>query len=315
MSEAVAAFQETRDTGRTVNDLEAVILGAGNLNLIYWMRGDFRRAREEAATANAAAERFEAPEFAIEAPSDMGLLTFYSGHWDDARRYLARAQEAARSFGLSAANIIMGIEGVVSLVADGHDDALQARARLERVAEQAEREDDTPLLWLIQPALAEDELVAGRPESARARLRYVSELHGAESVKALPIVPLLAWAEAEMGDMERAEALLAECASSATTAEHNLALVDALRVRALLATRRERWQAAADALEQSLALARPMPWPYAVAKALYAYGLLHAARGAPEQARARYTEARAILQTLGERPYTARIAEALGRLD
>jgi tetratricopeptide (TPR) repeat protein len=319
MSEALAAFRETRDTGQAVNDLEAVILGAGSLNLIYQMRGDFRRAREEAATVNAAAERLADPEFAIEAPTGMALLAFYSGQWDEARRYLARAQEVARSFGLSASNIVMGVEGVISLVADSQEDrddhALQARPRLERVGEQAERVDDAPLLWYVQPALAEDELVAGRPEAARARLRHVAALPSAKNAEALPIVPLLAWAEADTGDMERAEALLADCVSRATAAEHNFALVDALRVRALLATRRERWQEAADALNQSLALARPMPYPYAVAKALYAYGLLHAARGEPELARVRYTEALAILQTFGERPYAARVREALGRLD
>jgi tetratricopeptide (TPR) repeat protein len=313
--EAFAAFQETRDTGQAVNDLEAVILGAGNLSHIYQRRGDIRQAREEAAITMAAAERLADPEFAIEAPTGMALLAFYSGQWDDTRRYLARAQEFARSFGISAPHFTTGVEGVVSLAADDPEGALETRARLERVAEQAEREDDTPLLWLIQPALAEDELVAGRPESARARLRHATALHGADSVEALHIVPLLAWAEAETGDLERAEALLADCVSRATALEHNLALVDALRVRALLATRRESWQEAADALEQSLALARPMPWPYAVAKALYAYGLLHAARGAPEQARARYAEALAILQTLGERPYAARIREALARLE
>lgn len=316
MSEAVTAFQETRDTGRAVNDLEAVIHGAGNLSHIYRMRGDFRRALEEATTTMAAAERLADPEFALEAPAEEALLAFYSGQWDDARRYLARAQEVTRSFGLSASNLATGVEGIVSLATDDQEGrARETRARLERVAEQAERQDDTPLLWLIQPALAEDELVAGRPESARVRLRHVTELHGAESVEALPIVPLLAWAEAETGDMECAEALLADCISHATAAEHHLALADALRVRALLATRRERWQEAADALEQSLALAQPMPWPYTVAKALYAYGQLHAARGAPEQARARYTEALTILQALGERPYAARIREALARLE
>jgi tetratricopeptide (TPR) repeat protein len=318
MSEAVAAFQETRDTGQAVNDLEAVIHGAGNLSLIYQMRGDFRRAREEVVTMMAAAERLADPEFAIEAPTGMALLAFYSGQWDDARRYLARAQEVARAFGLSAPTVIMEIEGIVSLAMDAREDrddqALQTRARLEQVVEQAEREDDTTFLWRIQPALAEDELLAGRPEAARARLRHIAAQPDADGIEALPFVPLLAWAEAETGDLERAEALLMDCVSRATAAQHHLALVDALRVSALLATQRERWQEAADTLEQSLALAQPMPYPYAVAKALYAYGLLHAARGAPEQARARYTEALAILQTLGERPYAARIRVALGRL-
>ncbi|HEX8732210.1 MAG TPA: AAA family ATPase [Ktedonobacterales bacterium] len=316
LPEAIAALQETRDTGQAVDDLEAVILGASNLGIIYRMRGDLLRAREENAIALAAAERFETPEFAIEAPTEMALQAYYSGQWDDARRYLARAEEVARSFGISNSNTIMGIGGIVALATDNQEDlALQTRARLERVIEQAEHDGDTTLLWYVQPVFAENELLAGRPDSACARLRHLAELPGAETIEALPMFPTLAWAKAETGDLERAEALLADCVSRATAAGNNLALVDALRVRSLLAMRRERWQEAADAIEQSLALARPMPYPYAVAKTHYTCGLLHAARGAPELARARYTEALAILDTLGERPYAARVTEALGRLD
>ncbi|MDE3230535.1 MAG: hypothetical protein KGO05_11700, partial [Chloroflexota bacterium] len=210
----------------------------------------------------------------------------------------------------------LGVEGVVALATDRQEDqALQTRTRLERVVEQAESEGDTTLLWYVQPMFAESELVAGRPGSACARLRHLAELPGAATIEALPIFPPLAWAEAETGDLERAEALLADGISRATATGHNLALTDALRVRSLLAMRRERWQEAADAIEQSLALARAMPYPYAVAKAHYTCGLLHAARGEPELARARYAEALAILDALGERPYAARVTEALGRLD
>jgi hypothetical protein len=106
----------------------------------------------------------------------------------------------------------------------------------------------------------------------------MAELPGAESTESLPLTPLLAWAEAETGDLERADALLVDSAARATTMEHQLALVDTYRVRALLETQRGRWQEAVEAVEQSLALARPMPDPYAVAKALHAYGRLEAAR-------------------------------------
>ncbi len=69
-----------------------------------------------------------------------------------------------------------------------------------------------------------------------------------------------------------------------------------------------------DALDEALALARAMPYPYAEAKALYVYGLLHATRGEQRQARARLEEALALLARLGERMYAERAEQALAAL-
>jgi ATP/maltotriose-dependent transcriptional regulator MalT len=277
--EAIAALKETRDTGHAINDVEGVLHGASNLSGIYRMQGDFIQASEQAAIAMTAAVRYGVPEFAIVSPADRGLLAYFTGDWDEARRYLARAEEIARSFGYCTSNMIVGIEGIVALATDREKDQKdQTRARMERVAEQAEQEHDVTLLRMVQAGLAEKELVAGGAEAARARLRHMAELPGAESTESLPLTPLLAWAEAETGDLERADALLVDSAARATTMEHQLALVDTYRVRALLETQRGRWQEAVEAVEQSLALARPMPYPYAVAKALHAYGRLEAAR-------------------------------------
>jgi hypothetical protein len=82
----------------------------------------------------------------------------------------------------------------------------------------------------------------------------------------------------------------------------------------LLALRHERWGDVAAALEESLALCRAMPYPYAEAKALSVYGQLYAARGEPERAREQYQAARAILSRLGERLYAERIERALAAL-
>ncbi len=88
-------------------------------------------------------------------------------------------------------------------------------------------------------------------------------------------------------------------------------LVDALRIKALLATRQGRWEEAEAALKEVLALCQAMPYPYAEAKALYVYGQLHEAKGEPERARERYEQALAICNRLGERLYAERIEGAL----
>jgi len=89
------------------------------------------------------------------------------------------------------------------------------------------------------------------------------------------------------------------------------ALADALRVQALLCLQQHRWDEAQAALEEAIALCRAMPYPYAEAKALYVYGLLHQAKGEPTQARERLEAALAILNRLGERLYAEQVEQAL----
>jgi tetratricopeptide (TPR) repeat protein len=82
-------------------------------------------------------------------------------------------------------------------------------------------------------------------------------------------------------------------------------------VRALCAIERREWLVATDALEQALALCRAMPYPYAEAKARYAYGQLWLAMGEPEHAREQFEQALAICDRLGERMYGTVIEKAL----
>lgn len=82
---------------------------------------------------------------------------------------------------------------------------------------------------------------------------------------------------------------VAACGMRPTTA-------NALRIRALGALRRQ------------------IGYPYREAKVLCTWGQLHASRGEPELARARFQEALAILTRLGERLYAGHIERALGDL-
>jgi hypothetical protein len=93
--------------------------------------------------------------------------------------------------------------------------------------------------------------------------------------------------------------------------------VDALRVQAMVAARQEQWQEAEQALEEGIALARSMPYPYAEAWLLHLSGRLHVQVRKPETARERLTTALTIFQRLGarkdieqvERDLAARAAE------
>ena len=85
-------------------------------------------------------------------------------------------------------------------------------------------------------------------------------------------------------------------------------------MRAMIAVRRQDWERAAGSLEEGLALARGMPYPYAEARLLHVAGSLRAEQGAPEAARERWEEALAGFTRLGARADRARTAQALRAL-
>jgi hypothetical protein len=91
-------------------------------------------------------------------------------------------------------------------------------------------------------------------------------------------------------------------------------LVDGLRVRAMLAIQRRQWEAAQADVDEAIALAGAMPYPYAEAKALWVYGQLEMARGEPAVAREQFKQALAICDRLGEGLYRPRIEQDLAPL-
>jgi hypothetical protein len=75
-----------------------------------------------------------------------------------------------------------------------------------------------------------------------------------------------------------------------------------------------RWDVASAALDEALARTRAMPYPYAEAKALWAYGRLELARENPAAAQKRFTQALVICEQLGEGLYRKQIARDLREL-
>ncbi|MFL5336619.1 MAG: tetratricopeptide repeat protein [Geminicoccaceae bacterium] len=90
--------------------------------------------------------------------------------------------------------------------------------------------------------------------------------------------------------------------------------MDALRVQALVAIRQEHWDKARRSLEEALALARSLGYPYGEARALLMYGLLHAHMGEKEPAREWLEAALAIFRRLGARKDAARTEQTIADL-
>jgi hypothetical protein len=129
------------------------------------------------------------------------------------------------------------------------------------------------------------------------------------------ILPVLAWAQLEAGDLEQAEGTVADAVRRARLGSCRLGLVHALRVQAQVLLTLERWAEAARSLEEGLALARSMPYPHGEGRLLQVYSLLHARKGEPAQAQARLDAALAIFTRLGARTDMERVARDRGSID
>jgi tetratricopeptide (TPR) repeat protein/transcriptional regulator with XRE-family HTH domain len=289
------------------------------LNHMAWVddvTGQFEQAWRRFDRAVAVAERLGDPALLASVLCNRGDIDFSCGKWERADHDFERASAIARQIGISWVSPFPPVAHGVLLLARGQWGS--ASHQIEVAIDLAERTANVEVLRWAHSAVAERELLQGRPDAIRAarkRLEGLLDRHGHEEVDVTRILPLLAWACIETGDEERARALLAQAETRARALNLRPALALTLRIQALVATRQSRWQAAETALEEALALCRAMPHPYAEAKTLYSYGLTYLARHEPEDARKRLAAALVILRRLGERLYSVQIERALSKLE
>jgi hypothetical protein len=197
-------------------------------------------------------------------------------------------------------------------LAEGQGDA--ATHYLEEAISAVGRSWNLQALRPAHAVLAERDLLEGHPERVHARLLPLLDRLGVQELKATNLLPLLAWAHLELGEMAAAAELVAQAVTRAQAQDNKLALVDALRVAAMVALHQERRAAADTALVEGLDLARAMPHPYAEARLLHLYGDLHVQQGETALARERLEAALAIFQRLGARQDLERVERAIEEL-
>jgi tetratricopeptide (TPR) repeat protein len=293
-------------TGHLLILLDALI----NLGWVCQPLGEYLQAQAYQERALSLAERLGSRAQVVFLTYGHGLTAFSLGDWKEARddfECAARlAASAERSW--SSAHPSHGL-GLLAL-AQGQE---AARGSLEEAALLAERERDLLVLWWVQGALAEDDLLAGQNASAATRLVTFSGPTTGESIFVKGHLPLVAWAELELGEVQEAQARLEGVIALARQERMRPTLAEALRVQGLLLSRQGRWAEAEAALEEALALCRAMAAPYAEAKTLYFAGQLYQAKGEPKQGRERLEAALEILNTLGERLYARQVEQVLAR--
>jgi hypothetical protein len=159
--------------------------------------------------------------------------------------------------------------------------------------------------------LAEIDVRAGHPERARARLAPPLDAATRDEADVSLILAPCAWAHLELGDKASAATIVDQAIRQSRAQNDRFTLVDALRVQAMVAIRQQRRTEAEQALEEVLTLARRMPYPYAEARLLHLYGLLHLQQKEPGRAAGRLETALAIFRGLGARWDAAQVEEAL----
>ena len=125
------------------------------------------------------------------------------------------------------------------------------------------------------------------------------------------LLPRLAWAHLELGDVGDGEEVAQQAVERAWSQRYHLALADALRVQGVGMATTGHQEEAIGVLEKAVALCHAMPYPYAEARALHEWGRIHGARGESGPARERLQAALHIFCRLGARPYIERTEQAL----
>jgi transposase/transcriptional regulator with XRE-family HTH domain len=312
LGEALQAGQEALPRTELLGDWLCLTQAHRYLAEIHILYGALETGQEHVARALASATALGGTAQLSLALSYQAWIALLRGEWHAARAALEQALALSGQIeGWQTAPYAQLFLARLSL-AEG-DWAAAATAGGEATTLARGTGDLQGLRW-ASGVLAELEILEGRPEAARARLVPLLDRPGLREYDVTMLLPVLGWAQLELGQPDLAAASVEQALARARPQQMRLVLVEALRVRALSALHRERWDEAAGSLEEGMALVRAMPYPYAEARLLHLDGLLRVQRGEPGAARERLEAARAIFARLGARMDLERVEQALGAL-
>jgi tetratricopeptide (TPR) repeat protein len=272
--EARPVLEEAVPLLEHVGDLERLSAALSNLGEAHRVSGRLQEARHFNEQSLEVGERVGNPSNIAFTLMNLGQIRLSLGGWEETLEDLARAEEvlAAVPSASNTTPYVFLIRGQVFLAMGRW---AEAEGELQRGLALGEARGDRQVLEQIHPALAELEVLRGEPEGAIARLE---PLAGREDGYRVTIETTLAWALLEAGDVARAGLLIGETVSRGRNQTEALALVDALRVQGMVLGRQERRDEAEHILEEGLALARSLPYPYAEARILAELGRLEEAQ-------------------------------------
>ena len=313
MEEGISLFRQALPALEEGRDYRSLRFALNNLGWIHEARGDFETDRHYTERALQAAICLDDPGLVAYMWSNHGSPAFNLGDWKQARKDFERGIALMRPLRPSWASAWPPLLlGQLCLV-EGQQD--EGRRLLGEAIVRAARTTDLQALRWAHGALAERELLQGKPDLATGRLEALLDRPGEQVIDVTNLLPLLAWAYSDSGMESRASATVEEAIRRAESGGLLPALASARRSRGLLWWKSGDWDRARDDLAAALTLAQRMRYPYDAAKTLYRLGQVETSAGRVFQARRRLMAAKRILLHLGERLYHDYVVEALGRLN
>ena len=302
--EALPRLREVVRLAEEAGAMETQVLALNNIAHCHLLSGPLVNARDTFANAIELAPRLHSPIMLPLLLVNHALASILLGDWQRAHADLNRADQIAQEMGVNALSAAVPVTRGRLYLAEGRpNDAARVIAEGLTFGEP-----DAQTLCDAQSALAERELLSGRPAEARDRLAPLVEQASLDGPDLVALLPLLAWATLELGDAERAASISAEAIQLMRAMGMRVALPNALRIQAMVAQRLDNRVMAETALAEAVMLADAISYPYAKAQALLAWALL-----APEDAASqeRLREARSIFTRLGASGDVARAERAL----
>lgn len=297
LGEALQVGETALPLAETIKDSRCLVWILTDLAHIHTVRGAFAKSRGYIDRAIALAEEMESPanlSFALGSGSWFAALR---GEWPRANGDMNRAISASgladRSWWTSYPPIFLARLSMVQ-----GEWTAATKAAQEALALAGESDDLQALRW-ASTTMAELDILEDRADAARARLVPLLDRPGLQEYDVTNLLPVLAWAQLELGQVDQAAETVDQALQRARPEEMRLVLVEALRVQALVAIRQGHWADAEQDLREGLALAQQMPHPYAEARLLEVDGQRYAEQGEPDQAQARLEAALAIFRQLG----------------
>jgi ATP/maltotriose-dependent transcriptional regulator MalT len=275
------------------------------LGIIDQEGGSFATARQVTERALQLAARLGFRSVAASAALQRGWIAFLTGTWEAARKDLEEAAAMGRAIGPFWAGAYLPL-GLASLCLAEGDDAA-ASHHLEECGRLLQSQEAAFARRLVACVFAVRDLMAGHPELARTRLSHLLE-PGVMEHDAAPVQSLLAWALLALGEVGAAAEPAQRAVARARDQRWHVLLVDALRVAALVEVRQGHLEKADGMIQEGLALARRLGYPYAEALLLHASSEVYAQMGHPEPACERLAAAQAMFRQLGARMDSGRIA-------
>ncbi len=310
--EALQAQEEALRHAEASGDPAALVVPLAILAWIHEERGEYEQDRRCAERALELAERLRHPLLSVWSMVRLGLSSLLTGDWPGAHACLEKAIATTAELGLTEGTWYTACRMDFGRLCTAEGAWEEATRYLEEsLTAYAETGNDN-LRRVAHGHLAERDILTGEPAAAKARLLPLLDRSGLEErVVTQYVLPMLAWAELELGEVDRAAATAAEAVRRGRVGLCRLGLAHALRVQALAAIAQARWDDAASALEDGLAVARSMPYPHGEGRLLQVYGRLHRARGETAAARARLDAALAIFRRLGASKDVERVEHEL----